>query len=548
MKFPAGPLFERLDVSSQKISKVSPFVTSGVGWSLDPALVTKWTELENALRSVLKAMYAEYPGAPFEGMLSVPFPSQFGYRKPPWRTRELAGLVLRNSRDAFLAVHGDYRHDGGPPRSSSRDKSWRSHPRQATIDTQRVGVSSTLHLDMETSNGRPAHRETSSFPIMRRFQYLHSLPGSVSSVPGIAATPAATEAGEAVRAFLTRRKEKYEKWEATETSEHKVKRLAREDHASKGAPPGRKERGVFVGKRKKTSSFANHSSCLCRKRMGRVYSHSAALTIVGRMNGISCTALAPEEDAGDDDDGEGFAVNILPSEPELLHSLTFTRFFARRRYLYLVERRGHRRVVEGDDHFYEPFLRQGEYSLFSLWFLLSICSQARSLDDVPRELLDLRQDEGNISVQVWVVDVQRKVLTTRLSISSTRAARATIQDLHIVLRVAATTLEIVRMGWGSLGHSRNCLPLFQRGIEFRLCLTRTVPLPLTTSPMRHVATHSFVLLAAVCRSIAGGDHWASFRGGTDDELAARGPSDEIFENGVRFLGWSEPNGVLGRVL
>ncbi|KAJ7044227.1 hypothetical protein C8F04DRAFT_1250174 [Mycena alexandri] len=97
-----GSLFERLNVTMQNTSNPSPLVTSNGEWSLVPALVRKWTELENALRSVLKAMYAEYPRAPFEGMLSVPFPSQFGYRNPPWRTREAAAIVVRHSRDAFL--------------------------------------------------------------------------------------------------------------------------------------------------------------------------------------------------------------------------------------------------------------------------------------------------------------------------------------------------------------------------------------------------------------------------------------------------------------
>ncbi|KAF7335604.1 hypothetical protein MVEN_02215000 [Mycena venus] len=741
-----GSLFGRLNVTTQQrpnSSNASPLIASDVGWSADPALVTKWTELENALRSVLKAMYAEYPGSPFEGMLSVPFPSQFGYRNSPWPTREQAAVVLRHSRDAFLPFMAtiammfvllDHPH---------RDDSWRIrvmnasnvHPQwfadlessaAGDMNIERVGglltacvgkLSIPLYLywgAIDEASHRPMPSvltERKFFPDHTEIQYLRSLSGSVSFsawdrrgevyvsrrdvnlyapqassltptapsvLPSVSTNPpvetasgsstspldipaenigqtsppfdsqSGQKAGEAVRAFLARRNEKYEKWAATETPAHRTKRSDRERNALKGAPPGRKGATVFI--------WEEEDDFLIRTPLSR---ESAAdrwdeFTPAQRHYDSwanewdLCLALAIEEDAGADDDGEGYVdilrrepdiptlfdtsalpdagadddggghvnilrperdspalpdipasllpddgeghINILPPEPEfpalpdvqasLLpeepigpHSTADDL-----QAVYTSWNLDDIQEYDGDDHFYEPFLDMEDvpYSRFGFtvpggpaqyrerlrddfcarsvgdeeWpglqrpqythlpALLAYLSQAKSLEDVPRELLDLRQDEADISFQAWAVDVQRKDFNGRALYIIQPCNPGDDSNLHILLPSAATTLEIVRKGWGSLGIQEIVFHLFQRGVEFHLCFRG----PLHPQPRPpHLQTGLGYVRDAFLRSPRG--RAARFAGGIigrlsqdvmDDELAARGPSDEMFENGVRF--------------
>lgn len=794
-----GPIFERLNVTTKQgpdsSSKACPLVASGAGWCVDPALVTKWTELENALRSVLKAMYADYPGSLFEGMLSVPFPSQFGYRNPPWRTREQAAVVLRHSRDAFLPFMAtiammfvllDHRH---------RDDSWRFrvmnaskvHPQwfadlessaAGDMNTERVGgiidltlkwnqsmdllltacvgkLSIPLYLYWGAIDGTPyipipsVLTERKFLPDHAEIQYLHSLSGSVSfsawdrhgevyvsrrdvnlhapqpssltlTAPSVlscvsakppvepasgsstslldnsaentgpASPPVDSRSGKdkAIRAFLARRNEMYEKWVATETPQSKAKRLDREAYASKGNPPGKKGATVFI--------WDEDDDFLIRKPLNRSFAADMWDEFTPAQRHYDswvnewdlCTALAPDEEAGADDDGEVYVdilrpefefpasadvpashlpqddgdggmdihppepvpaslpeddgmgcVDILPPEPEsptlpnvpaapadvpashmpeddgmacvdiLCPEPEFPTLPNVPASLSPEESIGPRSTVDAvssswklddiqeydaDDLFYEPFLDMEDvpYSRFGFTIpqapaqyvqglradfcarsvgdeewpglrrhtfahlptLLAYLSQAKSLEDVPRELLDLRQDESDISVQAWAVDVRREILNGKALYIIQPCNSGDDPDLHILIPSAATTLEIVRKGWGFLGLQEIVFHLFQRGVEFRLCFRgppRPQPRPRhlctglrlrpgynpTSDDYLDYETHRDAFLASPrgrAARFAGGIIGRLSRDGTDDDIAARGPSDEMFDNGIRF--------------
>jgi hypothetical protein len=111
-----------------------------------------------------------------------------------------------------------------------------------------------------------------------------------------------------------------------------------------------------------------------------------------------------------------------------------------------------------------------EHPTFTLLpVLLAHLSNAKSLGDIPQELLDLRQDVSDISAQVWAVDVHREILNGQPQYVLQPCSPGYDSDLYIVLSSAVTTLEIVRMGWGLSSIQEIVFHLFQRGIEFRLC-------------------------------------------------------------------------------
>ncbi|KAJ7706577.1 hypothetical protein B0H16DRAFT_1345862, partial [Mycena metata] len=379
----------------------------------------------------------------------------------------------------------------------------------------------------------------------------------------------------AIHAFMARRNEKYKKWVASETLEHRTARLAREAHASKGAAPGKKGARVFV--------WEEEDDFLIRQPLNRTFAADRWDEFTPAQRHYDswqnewdlCTALSPEDNAGDDEDDDdadhGYILRPEPESPALpdiraslsqgddpfldMEDIPYSRFGftvpgAPAQYQERLRPDFSARSV-GDEEW--PGLQRPKYA--HLPALLAYLSQAQSLENVPRELLDLRQDEADISAQVWSVSVQRKVLNGEALYIIQPCSPDDDPDLHILLSSAATTLEIVRSGWGSSSIQEIVFHLFKRGIEFRLCLRGPLcpqPRPpyfqtgLGVRPSGYKPT-SLDYLAYESRRdeflrssrgraarFAGGIVGRLASEGTDDELAARGPSGEIFDNGVRF--------------
>ncbi|KAJ6602948.1 hypothetical protein B0H10DRAFT_2230052 [Mycena sp. CBHHK59/15] len=94
-----GPLFRRLHFTHGTI----PIEVHDGGWCLNPCLRQEWSQLEWALRSVLRAMAHVHPGAVQEGLILHGWPTQYGYHISR-RNRQAALVVSMRARDAFLPL------------------------------------------------------------------------------------------------------------------------------------------------------------------------------------------------------------------------------------------------------------------------------------------------------------------------------------------------------------------------------------------------------------------------------------------------------------
>ncbi|KAJ7878714.1 hypothetical protein B0H13DRAFT_1528308, partial [Mycena leptocephala] len=372
--------------------------------------------------------------------------------------------------------------------------------------------------------------------------------------------------GEDFHAFIARRNAQNEKWAAKESSDTRVKRLARVAHAAKGAPPGKKGARVFV--------WEEEEGFFIRKAVNRVdaadmwdeFTPSQRLYDSFSDQWDLCSAFAPEEEAGSDDDGEGYEDpfhldlefpefpgipnTLLPEEPIQKHS---TANDLQRAYnlpsKYSDQLRSDfcSRSV-GD----ETWLDSKDPKFILLPALFGYLSKAASLEDVPQELFDLRQDHADIS-GLWAVDVEPKSLNDQPFYIVRPSGVSEDQPLYIILQSAATSLLIVRMGWDSIPEI--VYQLLARGIEFRLCFK--APLRPAPSPRDHrtglgfrpagykptnldyrayVTRRDEFLLSPRGRAarFAGGIIGRLARETGKDDLACLGPSDDAFETGVRL--------------
>ncbi|KAJ6448379.1 hypothetical protein C8R47DRAFT_399406 [Mycena vitilis] len=110
--------------------------------------------------------------------------------------------------------------------------------------------------------------------------------------------------------------------------------------------------------------------------------------------------------------------------------------------------------------------------------LLAHFLTAKSLDDVPRELIDLRQDHAKISTP-WAFDVEEICINGHIFYVLSPSADPQAQP-KVVLQNAATVLQIARVGWSDAREiARN---LVARGMEF--WLWDEIPAPPPERPLQ----------------------------------------------------------------
>ncbi|KAJ7668571.1 hypothetical protein DFH06DRAFT_982765 [Mycena polygramma] len=379
--------------------------------------------------------------------------------------------------------------------------------------------------------------------------------------------------GEDMHTYFARRAERNKKWAGSEKLDARSSRLARETYAAKGGPPSKKAARVFV--------WEEEAGFLIRRSVN--YTNAADMwddysPKQRRYDGFSdewdlCHEFAPEEDWGADDDDKGYKGYTDPHSNDLreIYDLDdtsygledvdeahpdmaeiprfrfgFTQPIAPARYQEALRADFLARAV-GDEKW--PDLRLPKYSLLSV--LLAYLLKAKSIQDVPRELLDLRQEGAEIMGH-WAVDVRQELLNNQLfyviSLPDT--------NVHILLQSAATVLQIVRMGWGaSSGINEIVAELLARGVQFRLCFQAPLyreplyqlrqtglgfrPVGYRPTLVDYVAyqqrlqafLHSPRGRAALC---AGGIIGRLARARVPDDLVLLGPSDEAFQTGVRL--------------
>ncbi|KAJ7163645.1 hypothetical protein C8R46DRAFT_1221064 [Mycena filopes] len=334
--------------------------------------------------------------------------------------------------------------------------------------------------------------------------------------------------GEDPQSFFARRKTRNDELTRRETDQMRGKRLQREAAAATGAPPGKKGPSVFIWEEENGFYIRRSITRSEAADMWDAYTPAQRIYDGFHNQWDLCTALAPDEgppendmdnDAGPDDDvfpeASDIPNTLLPAEapgpPETEKDLK------RAHDLDDLEH-GHVSNDDDGDSPYEPYHdisdiprqrfgfcppiapstyrtpvdRDTCYKALgdSKWpslkaeyehlpsLLAYLLHGVESINEIPRELLDLRQDDADISsLSNWVFSIHIEHLISsddsELGRKKTyyvlRPTDPDPDDLYIVLSSAVTTLQIIRMGWGP--DLREVVThLVEYGIEFRLCI------------------------------------------------------------------------------
>jgi hypothetical protein len=335
--------------------------------------------------------------------------------------------------------------------------------------------------------------------------------------------------GEDINSFLSRRQARNAELAAAETDKMKAERLQREAHAAKGAPPGRKGARVFIWE-EETGFYIRRS--INRNSAADMWDHftdNQRLYDGFRNEWDLCEALAPSEGVQDDydsDDGaqmdadaesrshphpendlSGAPAELYPEEQigplltsddimqshglerdvepgeipdaapppyepycdisEIPHArFGFTRPIGPESYPMFLDKKLCLKSL-GDENW--PKMGQAQFE--HLPSLLASIHAARSLNDVPQQLLDLRQPGADISAETnWAVAVTPERLNNKLFyVLRPKGVYPEDCRIHILLESAATTLQVLRMGWGP-DLQEIIFNLVQLGVEFRICI------------------------------------------------------------------------------
>ncbi|KAK7046279.1 hypothetical protein R3P38DRAFT_2507877 [Favolaschia claudopus] len=330
--------------------------------------------------------------------------------------------------------------------------------------------------------------------------------------------------GEDIHRFLARQKAHNAQLEAKESPKLRKERLQREAHAAKGSPPGKKGARVFV--------WEAEDNYLVRRAINRVdaadrwdeFTDNQRFYNSFRNEWDLCVALAlneepegydsdedpgseaphlpgvpndfmPEEEIGnlpiasdilrsydaecgevDDDVEPGEVDDWTPPLYEPYHDMSvipsmrfgFTRPVSPPNHSQAFANKLCLKTL-GDEKW--PDLQKSQYNGLPSFF--AYMQAAKSLNDIPANLLDLRQEVSDISNSTnWAVAVSQERLNGELFyILRPKTRHMGDNDNYILLKSAATVLHVLRMGWGP-DLDDIILNLLSYGIEFHVCVHR----------------------------------------------------------------------------
>jgi hypothetical protein len=188
----------------------------------------------------------------------------------------------------------------------------------------------------------------------------------------------------------------------------------------------------------------------------------------------------------------------------------------------------------------------------SICLFFSYLVRAKSVSDIPKELYDLRQDDADVHRQ-WKIHVHWEILGNHRCYIITPRSPAKA-GLELVLKSAASVVEIVRQHWGpdpmQIAHE-----LLHRGIAFNICIRGPAyapPIPrllyryggLGYRPQGYKPDHiDYAAYESLRRRflcsprgraaiLAGGIVARLAREDVRYEDVCNGPSDSVFENGI----------------
>lgn len=336
--------------------------------------------------------------------------------------------------------------------------------------------------------------------------------------------------GEHMHEFFARRKKKNADTLAHKSTADTTRRLQLEDHAAKGAVPGRKGARVFVWERsnghyiRRAAGRQNYEDVWeeygpLQRRYDSFYNEWDACEDFGPDGGnddgdgddeghvsVACEpafTVAPSLPEGDEDDAdapsemlpeidqaleEGELPPLVPpqmssftSSLELPHYTQIAPDIQNMVYLRFGCTAA-KEAVKVSPNLDLPlsavakkFLGDEELAVSNshqgrfdnFRAFLAYCHKSRSLSDIPKPLLDYHDNSSEI-FSAWTIQVRRETLNGDLYYVVHEHKNPSPSRLFILLQSAVNTLEIVRQGWGpSLRDVMEQLLL--RGITFYVC-------------------------------------------------------------------------------
>ncbi|KAJ7153189.1 hypothetical protein C8R43DRAFT_885795 [Mycena crocata] len=372
--------------------------------------------------------------------------------------------------------------------------------------------------------------------------------------------------GEDFRAFFARRKLRNEQIVMVESSVLKEQRLQREEHAVKGAAPGKKGARVFVWEEEQGIWIRRAVNRTAAADMWDEFTTNQRLYDGFRKEWDLCPPLALDEESQGSDDEEidvemGIAEDTRPAYDPYrdISELAGARFgFTEATAATTFEKKPFDDKLSLKSLGDEKWPRLGEARYRHLPTFLAYLHTAKSIEDIPSALLDLGQEGAEISLESnWAIMVSQEHLNGNLLyVLKPVVFPPEILPLYILLPSAATVLQVLRMGWGP-DPQEIISRLIQHGVEFRVCIRHEVyrqpppPLPdrATGLGFRRVGykptriDHSIYEMyrESFFRSPRG--RAALFFGGivgrlalitVEERVASSGPSEEVFLTGVRL--------------
>ncbi|KAJ7437530.1 hypothetical protein FB451DRAFT_1305503 [Mycena latifolia] len=404
--------------------------------------------------------------------------------------------------------------------------------------------------------------------------------------------------GEDVHAFFARRNERNEQLARMETEKTRQERLQRQAYAAQGTAPGKKGARVYIWEEEDTGFFIRRAiNRGLAADMWDEFTPNQRLYDGFHNQWDLCSALAPEEPQGSNDNIPEFPeFSGLPDAllPEQIAGNPFTSDDLERSYGLRLDDLELGEVLDDSEAVYKPYQDislipyarfgftepiapassrkplDGKLSLKVLgddqWSGLGIpqyrhlpllfahLDGAQSISEIPTELLDLRQEGADVSLQSnWPISVSQERLNDKLFY----VLRSTKVDspLYILLSSAATTIQVLRMEWA---YPREIIfHLLAFGVEFRVCIRDDLGVE-PPIPFRYdytglgyrckgyqptVVDHGVYVTLRERFLESPRGRAALFSGGivgrlarliVDEDLASLGPSNEVFMTGVRL--------------
>ncbi|KAJ7881500.1 hypothetical protein B0H14DRAFT_2340334 [Mycena olivaceomarginata] len=284
--------------------------------------------------------------------------------------------------------------------------------------------------------------------------------------------------GEDIHAFMKRRRLHNEKRAQNETSEAKSRRLAQENHAVKGGPPGKKGARVFIWEEEEGGFFIRRA---CNRtdaaeRWDEFTSNQRIYDSFSNQWDL-CTALAPSEEAEpdemyDDDDCDDYRAYDLDHEnlyedadnlpgwrmqdvaSTILHRFGFEQPVAPFSSSREMEHKACAWAV-GDESYAVP-----DDSVLPTFLQHLLEDDLRGFQ---AELCDLTSPDSDLALE-WNVDVE--IISQRdKKLYSIRPCGSEAPGPLILLESAATVLQIIRLGWGH-DFTHLIRELMELGVEF----------------------------------------------------------------------------------